>query len=262
MIESCVFCERKCRANRLHERGFCGVSYDARVSSAFIHMGEESMLIPSGTIFFSGCNFRCCFCQNYDISQNPSAGRVWTAEEIASWIENIKAKNINLVGGEPTPNLHIILDALALCKRNIPIIWNSNMYMSLEAMELLNGIVDLYLADFKYGNSKCAERLSSAPNYFEIVSRNHLIAQEQCDVLIRHLVLPGHLECCSRPTLRWIVENMDPEKTHVNIMRQYRPVYKAHMHKEIDRLLSGDEYWSVVEYAERLGLENYEIQGL
>ncbi len=262
-IEKCNFCERKCNINRKIKTGFCGVGYKSRVASAFSHYGEEPEFIPSGTIFFSGCNSKCVFCQNYDISQNPAAGEVWEPEDISDWIERkFRSKsiiNVNLVGGEPTPNLHNILKALRILEINIPIIWNSNMYMSEECMEILEGAVDVYLADFKYGDDECAMRLSSLPNYFRIVSRNHLIAKNQCEVLIRHLVMPNHIECCSKKILHWIKEKLG-DSVRTNIMSQYRPEYRAYEFKEINRRLYKDEYEEVLKYAKKIGLTNIEIQ--
>lgn len=264
LVENCGFCERKCNVNRRQGRsGWCRVSYESRISSAFVHMGEEIELIPSGTIFFSGCNFHCVYCQNYDISQKPEKGSIWNPQKIADWIEKNEAviKNVNLVGGEPTPNLHHILKALKLCNVYLPIVWNSNMYMSLEAMKLLEGVVDLYLADFRYGNSECAEKLSRVKNYFEIVSRNHKIAAQHASVLIRQLVLPNHTECCSKKVLLWIKENLGNDAV-INIMSQYRPMHLAHGYAEINRFLTMQEYNDVVGYARRIGLKNLEIQGV
>ena len=132
---------------------------------------------------------------------------------------------MNFVGGDPTPNLPYILKTMKLSKENIPVIWNSNFYMSEDAMKLLDGFVDLYLSDFKYGPSDCAEKLSGVSNYWNIVTRNHLIAKKSGDMIIRHLVLPDHVECCSKPILKWISKNLGNE-TVVNIMGQYRPVYR------------------------------------
>lgn len=264
LVEDCCFCEQRCGVNRKKgELGNCGVGYESRVSSAFIHMGEEPQIIPSGTIFFSGCNFHCVYCQNYDISQQPMSGEVWTPEEIAIWIERNKTRirNVNFVGGEPTPNLHNILKALKVCKAQVPVVWNSNMYMSSEVMNLLEGVVDLYLADFKYENSECAKKLSNVQNYFKVVSRNYESAIEHADILIRQLVLPNHVECCSKPILRWVKENLD-DRPLINIMSQYRPSYTANEHTEIDRFLRNEEYSNVVNYAKELGLKNLEIQGM
>ncbi len=259
IVQNCGFCERNCFANRKEgEMGHCGVGYESRVSSAFVHTGEESYLVPSGTIFFSGCNLHCKYCQNWGISQNPKAGIVWKPEDIAEWIEGADAINCNLVGGEPTPNLHNIMKALSICERNIPIVWNSNMYMSVPAMGLLEGVVDVYLSDFKYGNNECAERLSVVSNYFDVVSRNHKLASEHAEVVIRHLVLPGHVECCSKNILEWIAENLGVN-VRVNLMSQYRPAYRARDIEEINRKVTGEEFGKAVEIADRLGL-NYEAQ--
>lgn len=264
IVQSCIFCERKCRVNRkIGELGFCGVGYESRVASAFIHMGEEHFFIPSGTIFFSGCNSRCVYCQNWDISQYPKNGEIWTPEKIASWIEKNKefVKNVNFVGGEPTPNLHNILKALKISKVDLPIIWNSNFYMSEKAMELLSGVVDVYLSDFKYWSNRCAMKYSSLPNYQEIVTRNHLIAANDSEIVIRHLVLPGHVECCSKPILDWIKKNLG-EKVVLNVMSQYRPMYLANKYPEINRKITRGEYEEVVRYAKKIGIMNLEVQGI
>ncbi|MFH1471223.1 MAG: radical SAM protein [Candidatus Micrarchaeota archaeon] len=260
IIESCTFCEHKCKVNRQKKRGFCNISKDSYVSSAFVHLGEEPELVPSGTIFFSGCNLRCSFCQNWDISTNSEDGYKWSPEMLASWVSGMRngIANVNFVGGEPSPHLGTIINALLLLEAKIPIVWNSNMYMSEETMSLLGGIVDLYLSDFKYGNDSCAEELSGVKNYFSVVSRNHLLANKQSNLLIRHLVLPGHIECCSKPILDWIAKNLGPE-TRVNIMDQYRPEHKAN--GKIGRRLSRGEHLQVVKYAKKIGLRNLEPVG-
>lgn len=264
LVKSCVFCERKCRVDRTKgQPGFCGVGYKSHVASAFSHTGEEPEFVPSGTIFFSGCNSRCVFCQNYDISQQPSAGEVWDPERIATWLNGRfrmrSIINANLVGGEPTPNLHNILKAMRELDVNIPIIWNSNMYMSEEGMDLLHGVVDVYLADFKYGKDECAQRLSSLKDYTRTVKRNHLIAAKQTEMLIRHLVMPNHVECCSKPILDWIKEKLG-DTVRVNIMSQYSPYYRAYEFPEINRRITGKEYEEVVKHAQKIGLTNTETQ--
>jgi putative pyruvate formate lyase activating enzyme len=209
---ACELCERRCKVDRTVEKGFCKVQ-DSRVASKFVHLGEEPEIIPSYTIFFSHCTFQCIFCQNWDISQFD-AGFYVDPRNLAFDIERKygTVRNINWVGGEPTPNLPYILEVLAVCDARIAQVWNSNMYMSLETMVLLEGIVDLYLTDFKYGNDKCARRLSNVKNYFSIVSRNHSLANKQCEMVIRHLVMPGHIECCSKPILDWIASSLDTKE--------------------------------------------------
>jgi putative pyruvate formate lyase activating enzyme len=255
IMDACCLCERACLADRRGgKKGACGV-LAPRLASEFIHHGEEPELVPSHTVFFSGCTFRCVFCQNWDISQFPEAGIEITPRRMAELIERRSARNVNWVGGEPTPNLGFILNVMTMISKNTPQVWNSNMYMSREAMELLDGVIDLYLSDFKYGNDSCAGRLSGVKDYWRVVTRNHLEANRQCEMIIRHLVMPGHTECCSKPVLEWIAKNLDTGKVLVNIMDQYRPEYKAHEHPDIDRRLKIGEYRSVVKCAEELGLE-------
>jgi len=275
-LENCTLCERMCQVNRNRgEKGACGV-LNSRISSDFIHIGEEPEVIPSYTIFFSGCTFKCVFCQNWDISTHPDSGMTISPEDLATKIEDRDsiigkqaerskrleggfsfgrphwAKNVNWVGGDPTSNLPFILRTLMNCRTRLPQIWNSNMYLTIESMKLLDGIVDLYLTDFKYGNDECAKRLSGIDRYIEVVSRNHKIASRQCDVIVRHLVLPNHIECCTRNILEWIAENTP--SVVVNVMEQYRPQHRAHEFDEISRPLSGKEYAEALKIADELGL--------
>ncbi|MEX0568727.1 MAG: hypothetical protein Q6363_006155, partial [Candidatus Njordarchaeota archaeon] len=162
-------------------------------------------------------------------------------------------RNVNWVGGDPTPNIHYILDVLVNLEVSVPQIWNSNFYNSIEALKLLDGIIDLWLPDFKYGNNKCGERLSNVPKYFDTVTRNFKIVNKKGDeILIRHLVLPNHTDCCTIPILEWIKENMDLSKVRLNIMAQYRPEYKAHKYEDISRRLTREEYLRAVKYAKKL----------
>lgn len=276
ILSECQFCERRCRANRKEGiKGHCGV-LESRITNDFIHMGEEPEVIPSYTIFFAGCTFECAFCQNWDISTNPENGNIVEPEKIALMIEERDphlerplartfdldraftfghphfAKNVNWVGGEPTPNIAYILRVLSLCKSRLPQIWNSNMYMTEESMKLLSGVIDLYLTDFKYGNDACAKRLSGIDNFFEVASRNHLIADKQCDVIVRHLVMPNHIECCTRTVLEWIAEKTP--NVVVNVMAQYHPEHKAGQFKEIARRPTEREITDAIEIAQGLGL--------
>jgi putative pyruvate formate lyase activating enzyme len=254
ILDSCILCERRCGAARSKGRkGHCGV-LESRISSEFLHFGEEPELVPSYTIFFSGCTFNCVFCQNYDISQYPSGGEVYSPEVVAELIDRKgAARNVNWVGGDPTSNLRFILDVLLVSDTALPQVWNSNMYLTKEAMALLDGVIDVYLTDFKYGNDGCARRLSKVENYWEIITRNHLLAREQAELIVRHLVLPNHVECCSKPLLDWLAEHLG-DKVRVNIMAQYRPMYQAREYPEISRPLKYREFLEARGYAEALGL--------
>lgn len=261
ILKSCVLCEHKCRVNRLEgAKGICNAPAFIYISSEFLHYGEESFLVPSHTIFFMGCNFKCVYCQNYAISNWLEFGTRISEEELADIVARRKeqgAKNVNFVGGEPTPYLPYILKVLQHLKKReikIPVVWNSNFYMSVKAMRLLKDVVDLYLPDFKYGNDKCAFRLSKIENYFQTITRNLKIAANDADVCIRHLVLPNHFDCCTRPILEWIANNINEENVVVNVMPQYRPEWKAHECEEISRHLKPEEWEKAISYARELGL--------
>ncbi|MHA2059149.1 MAG: radical SAM protein [Candidatus Thorarchaeota archaeon] len=260
ILSDCHFCERRCGADRTHdEQGWCKLGSASRVSSAFLHTGEEAPLVPSGTIFFSSCCFGCVFCQNNDISTNPNSGRPVAPEGLATIAEALYrdgALNINYVGGDPIPNTHTILASQVYQTSNVTQLWNSNLYCSEETMRLLFDVFDVWLPDFKYGNNECAERLSGVKNYFDVVSRNHLIAYESGEVIIRHLVMPNHVECCTIPILKWVSENMP--NCMVNIMGQYRPEHRVRHDKErfsdIARPVTSQEMDLAFRTADELGV--------
>lgn len=253
IFQECHFCERRCKVDRRKKAGNCGVKQPG-ISSEFLHIGEESVLVPSYTIFFSGCTFHCVFCQNWDISQK-SGGMYVKPSAVVNMIEKRKkqgARNVNWVGGDPTPNLPYILQVLKECNINIAQVWNSNMYCSIETMKLLDGVIDLYLTDFKYGNDECARRLSKVEDYMKIVTRNHKKAHDNGEMIIRHLVMPNHIKCCSKPIIKWIGENL--LNATVNIMAQYRPEYNAYDYEDIARSVSLEEVLLVKDYADEIGI--------
>ncbi|MEM4733944.1 MAG: radical SAM protein [Candidatus Bathyarchaeia archaeon] len=256
ILQSCHLCTRRCGINRATGKlGYCGCGNVMTVSSIFEHLGEEPELVPSGTIFTMGCTIRCLHCQNWTISQWMEPGATYTPREMAREVENLRlhgCRNVNLVGGEPTPWLKHWLETFKHVKANVPVVWNSNTYYSLETAKLLAGFVDVYLLDFKYGPSKCAERISDAPNYWKACTRNHLEAKRCGELIIRVLVLPNHLDCCTRPILKWLAENVGKE-TRVNVMFQYRPEWRAHEIPELRRKLSEDERKRAIKIAEENG---------
>jgi putative pyruvate formate lyase activating enzyme len=261
LMSPCRLCERSCGALRLEGKpGVCLVDKDAIVHSYFHHMGEEAPLVPSGTIFYGGCNFKCTFCQNYDISQVMArSGERLSPRELASiqvYLRRRGARNINHVGGEPTPHLPFILDSLRYLDVNVPQLWNSNMYMSLDSMILLEDVIDIWLPDLKYGNNDCAWRLSKVRNYWEVTTRNIKRAHEAGDIIIRHLVMPNHIECCTRPVLEWIAKNTP--RALVNIMDQYRPEHLVakypKMYPDISRRPTQSEMSEAYKIARELGI--------
>ncbi|MCS7128836.1 MAG: radical SAM protein [Desulfurococcaceae archaeon] len=262
LMEECSICERRCSARRLEGvAGVCLMANECIVHSYFHHIGEEAPLVPSGTIFYGGCNFKCVFCQNWDISQvKARSGLAVSTLDLARIQAELRrsgARNINHVGGDPTPHLAFILESLKYLDVNAPQLWNSNMYLTVESMKILKDVIDIWLPDFKYGSNACAERLSKAQRYFEVASRNHLIAYESGEMIIRHLVLPNHIECCTKPVLKWISENTP--RAVVNIMDQYRPEHivlrSPDKYPDVSRRLKYSEISEAYRYAEEVGFK-------
>ncbi|MEM2123397.1 MAG: radical SAM protein [Candidatus Bathyarchaeia archaeon] len=259
LLKGCMLCERRCGVDRLKGGlGYCRCGTEVAVSTSFPHLGEEPELVPSGTIFTCGCTMRCIHCQNWTISQWFEDGIPCTPERLAKIIVDLKeegCRNINLVGGDPTPWLPQWLKAFRYVKVNVPVVWNSNSYYSSYTSELLKGFVDIYLLDFKYGPGDCAGEISNAPNYWDAVRRNHLEAYKSGELIIRILVLPGHLECCYRHIIEWISGNL-PKETRVNVMFQYRPEWRAHERPELTRTLTSEERSKAIQIAKENGLTN------
>ncbi|MGC8895336.1 MAG: radical SAM protein [Candidatus Bathyarchaeia archaeon] len=260
ILSNCHFCTRRCGVNRNEGKlGFCRCGTKITVSSIFEHVGEEPELVPSGTIFTMGCTMRCKHCQNWTISQWMEKGEAYKVEDLAREVENLRlsgCRNANLVGGEPTPWLHQWLETFKHVNVNIPVVWNSNTYYSPETAQLLAGFADVYLLDFKYGPGECAEKISEAPNYWDVCTRNHLEAKNYGELIIRILVLPNHLECCTKPILSWIAENLGVE-TRVNVMFQYRPEWRAYEIPELRRRLTREEMEKALHFAKEAKLTNF-----
>jgi putative pyruvate formate lyase activating enzyme len=275
MLTHCNFCEWNCQVNRAEGKiGFCRLDKTSSVGSYFHHYGEEAPLIGveekggSGTIFFESCNAHCVLCQNWDISQpktkDSMLGEVVTPvslSEIAEKLARNGAANINYVGGEPTVDLHTIVDSLRYMSSSIPLIWNSNMYCTMETMRILTDLIDLWLPDFKFWRDECAKRLmwvGAKASYPEIAKRNHTFAAKHGSMIIRHLVMPGHVECCTKPILEFIAENMRDEVL-VNIMAQYYPsnlvTRTPERYPDIARHPSRREIQEAYDHAHALGIE-------
>ncbi len=268
----CVLCPRVCMADRLKgEVGECGVGRYALLSSYGPHFGEESVLRGwrgSGTVFFAGCNMRCVYCQNYDISQ-LKFGREVSPEELASVfleVQVVGCHNLNLV--TPSHVVWQILEALLIAVERgfkLPIVYNTSSYDSLQSLRLLDGVVDIYMPDLKYSDSKAAEKYSGVKNYWEVARKavkemyrqvGDLIIGEdglaKRGVLIRHLVLPNDV-AGSKRVMEFIAGELSKD-AWVNIMEQYYPTYRAWEYPEISRRITPEEYREVVEYAASLGI--------
>ncbi|MHA1969037.1 MAG: radical SAM protein [Candidatus Hodarchaeales archaeon] len=264
ILENCHFCERECNVNRKEgKKGVCQVGEKSVVSSKFLHIGEEPPLVPSGTIFFSGCVFKCVFCQNWSISQewnrngNIFEGKEVGSSELANYQRELVADgaiNINWVGGDPIPNVHNILESLQLINHNVVQLWNSNMYLTMDSMELLVDIMDFWLPDLKYRENSFAKQMSGVDNYWEVVTRNIKFAYTDGsrEIIIRHLCMPNRIEADTHPILDWV--NKQVPLAFVNIMAQYRPEYQVHRgrHDIINRRITSKEMELARQYADKL----------
>nr|MBC7245069.1 radical SAM protein [Chloroflexota bacterium] len=281
IMEQCQLCPRRCGINRLKGAiGFCHAPGTALIISGYhAHYGEERPLVGrggSGTIFLSHCNLRCVFCQNWPIS-HMGRGSETSIDEFAEMMLQLQANgchNINLV--TPThysPHILKALDVAAGRGLRLPIVHNTSGWELLETLKFFDGVVDIYLPDFKYWDSEMSAKYSAgAASYPEITKKAILEMNRQVGVakpteegimqrglMIRHLVMPNDIGG-SEKIMEWIAENL-PKDTYVNIMAQYNPSYKAFDYPELSRRITIEEYRKVVQRALDLGLTNLDIQG-
>lgn len=291
LMSDCTLCPRNCHADRTHNNfGVCGVGSEPVIARAALHMWEEPCISGkegSGTVFFSGCNLGCIFCQNYDIAHRKKGKAISTTRlsEIFLELQDKNANNINLV--TPTHFIPQIIDALMNAKKNglsIPVIYNSSGYESVETLQMLDGLIDVYLPDLKYFSSELSGKYSHATDYFEKASLaitemvrqtgeplfrtkdGILLTADQYDdeayickgTIVRHLLLPGCLED-SKSVIKYLY-NTFGNQIYISIMNQYTPLKQVAGLPELNRKVSPDDYEALVDYAISLGVENGFIQ--
>ncbi|MBP2674372.1 MAG: radical domain iron-sulfur cluster-binding oxidoreductase [Deltaproteobacteria bacterium] len=279
-LSSCRLCPRECGVNRLAgERGFCRAGAAARVAAVSVHHGEEPPISGtrgSGTVFFSHCNMTCLFCQNYPISQLGN-GRDMDPEALAGKLLRLQARgvhNVNFV--TPTPHVPQLVEAVRIARDRafrIPVVYNTNGYDSLEALAMLDGVVDIYLPDAKYRSVELSESISGAPGYpdcndaalSEMVRQTGFLATGDDGiatrgVLVRHLVLPGRVEE-TEEVLEHLAKRFGPGLP-LSLMGQYFPAYRASESPGFESRLDEEEYDRAIDAAERLGFRNVFIQEL
>lgn len=266
----CDICPRNCKVDRNKNKGYCGQSGKLKISKVMFHHYEEPIISGSekskgsGAIFFTGCNLKCCFCQNFPISHN-NKGKTISINKLAKIFKKLEKKgalNINLV--TPSHFTNQIIEALNIYKPKIPIVWNSNGYENKEAIEKLKNYVDVYLVDLKYMDNNLALKYSKAPNYVEKATEaikqmkqnqpNNIIENNlmKKGLIIRHLILPTHTDD-SLKCLDFINKEIGTD-TIVSIMSQYEPRYNAKNYEEINKKITPLEYKRVVNYALKLGM--------
>jgi putative pyruvate formate lyase activating enzyme len=280
IMKACRLCPRECGVNRLKgERGFCGASSQLEVSSFHPHYGEEKPLVGkggSGTIFFTNCGLKCVFCINWEISQGGMGKprEIKNLAEMMLELQRIGCHNINLV--TPThysPHIVLAVDIAADRGLRLPLVYNTCGWERIEILKKLDGIIDIYLPDFKYSNGKMAEKYSSGADTYPESTKSALlemnrqvgVARPAKDglmyrgLMIRHLVMPNKVSG-AKEVIGWIAENL-PKDTYLNIMSQYRPMYRAFEYPEINRRITREEYNEAVRWAKEAGLTNLDIQG-
>ncbi len=274
LLSDCTVCPRDCHVDRLADKfAVCKTGRYAVVSNAFAHFGEENCLRGwngSGTIFFSWCNLRCIFCQNYDISWE-GGGRSTRPEELAAMmlrLQELGCHNINFV--TPEHVVPQILEALPIAIERglrLPLVYNTSAYDSLDSIELMDGVVDIYMPDFKFWDAEMARRYVKAPNYPEAARRVIKAMHQQVSdlvldgdglaqrgLLLRHLAMPGNI-AGTREIMEWVARELGPN-TYVNVMAQYYPAGKVSNrdYVEINRLLAPDEFQQALALARAAGL--------
>ncbi len=276
-INPCNLCPRQCLTDRTKYKGYCGCGSEIKVARAALHFWEEPCISGargSGTVFFSGCNLKCCYCQNHEISAGAH-GREVSPARLADIFLKLQAKgahNINLVTA--SHYLTAVLKALDIAKPKlcIPVVYNTGGFERLEAIRALEGYADIYLPDLKYYSGELSAKYSGAKEYFAAASQavKEMIAQTgppvfdeqgimKSGVIIRHLVLPGAKDDSIR-ILRWMSENLQKGSFLLSLMSQYTPVHRAFKFSEINRRVTTYEYEAVVKEAVKLGMDSGFIQ--
>ncbi len=270
----CSICPRGCLAERSETNGICGVGEKFKIARAAPHFWEEPCISGekgSGTVFFSGCNLGCVYCQNYEVS-HESFGKEINETELMKIFDNLIEKgvhNLNLV--TPTHYAPMLAKVLKEYKSPVPIVYNTSGYERAETLKLLEGLVDIYLPDIKYFDSAPAKKYSDAEDYFEFASSAVIEMYRQVGdmvtdengiakkgIIIRHMVLPGNISQAVK-VFSWVRDNLPPE-TYISVMRQYTPFGKAKELPPIDRKLSSKEYKIVKDKILALGFENCYFQ--
>lgn len=278
ILESCRLCPRECGVDRIKgEMGFCGTGVLPTVSSIVRHFGEEPPLVGdrgAGTIFFTNCNLRCVFCQNNQISRGL-IGEEISVTDLASEMLRLQDEGaLNIEPVSPTHQVHAFIEALGLAMSkglDLPVVYNCGGYESLEAIKLIEGIVDIYLPDLKYADNNAALKYSDCPDYVgharaAILEMYSQVGDLELDrdgnavrgLMIRHLVLPNDASG-TVDTLQWLKANLSTDVT-ISLMAQYSPMFQARHFDKLNRRISRDEYESVVDKCWELGFENVFIQ--
>jgi len=258
LLANCNFCAHLCQVDRSREQlGYCRLGSASPISGSYLHQGEEAPISPTWALFFSGCTMHCVYCHNWRETFHFERQAHLDLPALLAQLQAHQGQyqTLSLIGGTPEPHLHTVLElAEALpAELKIPLVFNHNATLSAAGLLLMEGVIDIYLPDFKHGNDRCAWQLTKIPDYVATVRANLSACLEQgAAILVRHLVLPGHLDCCTLPILEQLAR--DFAGVAVNVMFQYRPMYRAESLPGIDRPLQSAEQARVTAWVQELGL--------
>lgn len=255
MMSDCRLCAFDCGADRTRgPAGFCRSDATARAFRERIEWAGERELVPNFVVNLSGCNMRCDFCITGEHSQNSASGRPVDLEALAGRVAQAapRMRSFTIEGGEPTIHLPTALRIAAAVPTELRLVWKTNAYASREALDLLEGVVEVVLADLKFGNDACAQRLAGIPRYTEVARENLRWARRNSSLIVRHLLMPGHLECCALPVMDWLAATM-PE-VPLTLMGAFLPVFRSGDHAELARLNRSEEVERAKAEAARRGL--------
>jgi putative pyruvate formate lyase activating enzyme len=255
-LAECRLCAHDCGVNRLAgQRGLCRATEETRVFSAQVEVADELELIPTFAIALSGCDLRCAFCITGLESWNPRAGELLDAPGLATRAATALergARTVMILGGEPTIHLPAALEIAATLPEEARLVWKTNAHGSAQARALLDGIFDVWLADYKFGNDRCAERLARIGDYQFLVRHTLLWASQSSELIIRHLLMPGHVDCCWKPIAQWIAAELPTTK--VSLRYGFWPAWQGARHPELRRPVRTTEEQQAAEIARSYGL--------
>ncbi len=258
-LADCHLCPHRCGTRRRDGTGVCRVGQESFIASEMLHMGEEALLRPAHAIFFSGCTATCSFCTAAKFAFRPTYGVMVTPEQLAARILQRQAEGaraICFIGGDPIPHIPFILRTLAILgvQKRIPAVLNSNFYLTPDALALLDGAIDIYLPDLKFGpaaeSQGCGERIGGMPDYWaQVTAAIDQAARGRGTVIVRHLLMPGHFDCCTAPVLAWLAQR---PALQVSLLTQY--LAPAHAHGALAAALTTEEVGRAEQLARTYGL--------
>ncbi len=257
MLRACRLCEWRCGVDRTRgEAAPCRLGTDTYAFKRYVSLGDEPEARPSLRVYLGGCNFRCRFCNTAPACFEPARGRrIESGSYAAELLAAVRAgaRAISVLGGEPTLHVHTLLELAAAAEGRLPLAINTNLYMTPDVLELLDGVVTIYLADFKFGDDECARRLAGIGRYVSVVRRNLGLIHGRTPLVVRHLLMPGHLDCCFRPIADWLADRLPGVRFQLHT--GYVPCYRAGEAAETARLNTRAESDAAIAHLRGLDLD-------